>query len=117
MRMAGLVLGLIGGILGLIIGFFIYGFSVLGDLFSDYTGLVEPFTTYRIVGVIAPIACLVGGAVSLSRPIFAAILMGFSAVAMWYAFGIGAFTIFPIALAGVGAVLVLFEASPRADKQ
>jgi len=115
MKTASLVLGIVGGLLGLIVGFFGYGFASVGTALADATGSNESYVLYKIVGIGAPIACIAGGALSPSQPTIAAILMAASALAMAFVFGIGAFTIFPIALAGVGAVLAFLREQGNHD--
>ena len=102
-----MVLGIIGGILGLIVGFFGYGYAEVGTVLADATGGNANYDVFRYVGIAAPIACLVGATLSTKQPTSAGLLMGGSAIAMAVVFGVGTFTIFPIALASVGAVMTM----------
>ena len=49
-----------------------------------------------------------------SQAVAGGVLMLLSAAGMYYAFGFGAFTMFPIAMAGVGGVLALAARQPDA---
>ena len=116
MTKAGMIVGIIGGVLGLIVGFFGYGIASVGNALSDAAGSNQSFAAYQIVGVAAPIACIVGAAITSSQAIWSVVLMAGSALAMAIAFGINVFTIFPVAMAGIGAVLVLMDSSEKITK-
>lgn len=102
---ASMICGIIGGILGLITGFGVYGLAAAGNALSSAAGSNESFVIYQVVGIAAPIASIVGGAMVKGKQQVGSGLMGASALGMLIAFGIGMFTIFPIALSGVGAAL------------
>ena len=116
MRNAALILGVIGGIVGMVVGFFAYGFAALGEmweLFSDVareTGaanVVEDPITARMVGLIAPILAISGGAMAPSRPAPASILLILSALGMYWGFGFNVFTMFPIVMSAVAGLFAL----------
>lgn len=109
MKMTGMILGIIGGILGLIVGFVGFGAASVGNALASAAGTNDSFVIYQVFGIAAPIASLVGGGLSTSKPQIGMILMAASAVIMALVFGIGMFTIFPIALSGVGALLVFLD--------
>lgn len=114
MRSAALVLGVIGGIIGMIVGFFGYGWAEFGSWFVTETGLgadqlgtPDEQQETKIVSIAAPILGIAGGAMSGSQPLTGAILMGVSAYGMYWGFGFGVFTMFPIAMCAIGCLLAL----------
>jgi len=129
MRNAAMVLGLIGGIVGMIVGFFGYGFAEIWSWLADQmqsvesqTGLAvgegvgdpeEPWIT-RALALVSPILGITGGAMATGSRGPAAVLMAASSAGMFWGFGFGVFTMFPIAMCGVGAVLAAF-AGPDGD--
>jgi hypothetical protein len=67
----------------------------------------------RFVGLFAPILSIAGGAMSPGRPLFGSILMVLSAAGMYWGFGFGVFTMFPIAMCLVAGILGLSGALGR----
>lgn len=126
MRNAAMVLGLIGGIVGMIVGFFGYGFAEMWSWLAAQmqtveaeTGLAvgegvgepqEPWIT-RGLALVSPILGIMGGAMAPGSRGPAAVLMALSSAGMFWGFGFGVFTMFPIAMCGVGAVLAAFAGS------
>ncbi len=121
MKNAAMVLGIIGGVVGMVVGFFAYGFAEVGSWFSDVTngltdealGTGENADRTRFVGLFAPILGIAGGAMSPGRPLMGAVLMLLSAVGMYWGFGFGVFTMFPIAMCLVAGILGLSGALSR----
>lgn len=115
MRNAALTLGLIGGLLAMIVGFFGYGYTVLtekhGDL-ADITGMVRHPMLIQTASFLAPILAIAGAAMARSRHIPAGLLMLAAAAGMLIAFGFGVFTMFPIAMCGLGGILALAARQP-----
>ncbi|MEM7668001.1 MAG: hypothetical protein AAF317_02485 [Pseudomonadota bacterium] len=114
MRTAALVLGLIGGIIGMFVGFFGYGWAEFGSWFVSETGIgtsqlgtPDEQQNTKIVSLAAPILGIAGGAMSGSQPLIGAILMGASAYGMYWGFGFDIFTMFPVTMCALGAVLAL----------
>lgn len=115
LRNAALTLGLIGGILAMIVGFFGYGYTV----FVDQNGEIGKLATQvnhplviKTASFLAPILAIAGAAMARSQNIPGGILMLASCVAMWFAFGFGVFTMFPIAMCGLGGILALAARQP-----
>jgi hypothetical protein len=110
-----MVLGIIGGIVGMIVGFFVYGWVVFTDWFNgEVTDVIEVSANagrLQLVGLIAPILAIAGGAMSGQRPMIGAVLMFLSAAGMYWGLGFGVFTMFPIAMCGLAGVLGMFGAS------
>ena len=114
MRNAGLILGVIAGLTGMIVGFFATGYLVFVDWVSaevDTTqtlfALPENPEMWRVAGLFAPILAIAGSAMAHSQRWLGGVLMLASAIGMGVAFGFGVFTMFPIAMAGLGGLLVL----------
>lgn len=115
MRNAALMLGVIGGLWGMLVGFFSFGYTELLDRFSELaeiTGGVDNPTLIRTISLVSPVLAIAGGAMARSQNIAAGVLMLVSAVGMQYAFGFGAFTMFPIAMCALGGVLALLARRP-----
>ena len=115
MKNAAMVLGIIGGVVGMVVGFFGYGWTEVSSWFSDLTnglseealGEVENAGRTRLVGLFAPILAIAGGAMSPGRPLTGAVLMVLSAAGMYWGFGFGVFTMFPIAMCLVAGIMGL----------
>lgn len=115
MRNAALTLGVIAGIIGLIVGFFSYGYTVFIDTFGEVGDLarqVDNVGLVRAAALVAPILAIAGGSMARSQNIAGGILMLGSAAGMLWAFGFGVFTMFPIAMAGLGGLLALLARQP-----
>ncbi len=115
MRNAALTLGVIAGVIGLIVGFFTYGYTVFIDTFGavgDLARQVENVTLVRGAALLAPILAIAGGAMARSNNLLGGIFMLASATGMYWAFGFGVFTMFPIAMSGLGGLLALGARRP-----
>jgi hypothetical protein len=117
MRNAALTLGLIGGVLAMIVGFFGYGYTEFIDQngeFADIAKQVQHPMVIRIASFLAPIMAIAGAAMARSQNIPAGVLMLAAALGILVAFGFGVFTMFPIAMCGLGGVLALLARQPDA---
>ncbi|TBX29435.1 hypothetical protein [Nioella sediminis] len=115
MRNAALVLGIIGGILGMIVGFFGYGYVTFIDHFGEVPDIarqVDNPDLIKAASIISPILALAGGAMARARALWGGIFLLLSAAGMYYAFGFGVFTMFPIALCGLGGLLAIAAGRP-----
>ncbi len=115
MRNAALVLGIIGGILGMIVGFFGYGYVEFVEWFGEVPDLAEQVDNPDLIqaaSILSPILALAGGAMARARALWGGVLMLISAAGMYYAFGFGVFTMFPIALTGLGGILGVAAGRP-----
>jgi hypothetical protein len=117
LRNAALTLGLIGGVLAMIVGFFGYGYTDFiaknGEI-GDLARQVDHPMVIRAASFLAPILAIAGGAMARSQNVPAGLLMLASALAIWVAFGFGVFTMFPIAMCGLGGILALAARQPDA---
>lgn len=117
MRNAALVLGMIGGLWAMVIGFFGFGYTEFiarhGEIGAFATQVNHPMVI-RAASFLAPILAIAGAAMARSQNVPAGVLMLASSAAILLAFGFGAFTMFPIAMCGLGGVLALAARQPDA---
>jgi hypothetical protein len=115
MRNAALTLGLIGGVLAMFVGFFGYGYTeVVGknQQLADITGQVGHPMLIRTASFLAPILAIAGAAMARSQNVAAGVLLLASSFFIYVAFGFNVFTMFPIAMCGLGGVLALAARQP-----
>jgi len=115
MRNAALVLGIIGGILGMIAGFFGYGYVEFVEWFGEVPDLAEQVDNPDLIqaaSFLSPILAIAGGAMARARALWGGVFMLLSAGGLYYAFGFGVFTMFPIAFTALGGVLALAAGRP-----
>lgn len=114
MRNAASALGILGGLIAILIGVAAYGYTEViyrwGEV-PDWAELPANVDRVRAMSLIAPILGVVGGAVAQDRPIWGGLLLLAASSGLYWAFGLGLFTLFPIILCGLGGVLALL--SPR----
>lgn len=119
MRNAAMILGVIAGLVGMIVGFFGYGFVELVDRYGEIEGLAEQVENPQLVktaSLLAPLLAIAGGGMAHARALVAGVLLLISAAGMYYAFGFGVFTMFPIAFAGVAGLLGIAAGKPDEPK-
>ncbi|SLN45343.1 hypothetical protein ROA7450_02187 [Roseovarius albus] len=119
MRNAALVLGLIGGLLSLLVGFASFGYTEVVDAVGEIDGVakqVENVGLIRTVSFLAPILAIAGGAMAKVRALWGGVLMSVAAGSMYYAFGFGVFTMFPIGFVTLGGILALAAGKPDEPK-
>ena len=119
MRNAAMILGVIAGLIGMIVGFFGYGYVEAIKHFGDIDGIVEQVDNPGLIqtaSIVAPLLAIAGGAMAHARALVAGVLLLVSSAGMYYAFGFGVFTMFPIAFAGVAGVLGLAAGKPDEPK-
>lgn len=117
MRNAALVLGIVGGIWAMIVGFFGYGYTEFIEAYGEVGDLATQVDNPRLIraaSFAAPILAIAGGAMARSQNIGAAGLLAAAAGAIWYAFGFNAFTMFPIGMCALAAMLALAARRPDA---
>ena len=115
MRNAALVLGIIGGLWAMIVGFFGYGYTAFveynGEI-GDYVQQVDDVQLMRLASFLSPILAIAGAAMARSRNIAAGVLLLLAAAGLWAGFGFNVFTMFPIAMCGLGGILALAARQP-----
>ena len=115
MRNAALILGVIGASIGLVIGFFSFGYTELVGRYAELGELLGNFADpalIRAVSFAAPILGLAGAGMAKTRALWAAVLMGLSAGGMYFAFGFNVFTMFPIGMLGLAAIMAAAAGKP-----
>ena len=100
MKVGALVVGIIGGLVALLYGLFGYVFGSLADAGEAGAG-----TLLKILSVGVPIAALIGAGMVMAKPIIGAVLMGIAAVVLLLILGFNFFSLIPVVLLAVGAVL------------
>jgi hypothetical protein len=119
MRNAASVLGIIGGIMALFLGFVSYGYTEAVDRLGEVEGVmrqVENVTLIRTVSFLAPVLAIAGGAMAKIRALWAGVLLLLSAAAMYYAFDLNAFTLFPIGMTAVAGLIAIAAGRPDEPK-
>ncbi len=119
MRNAALMLGVIGGLIAMVVGFFGFGYTEVlrnynevGDVF----GRVENVELVRLASFLAPLLAIAGGAMARYRAVIGGGLMIVAGALMYFAFGFGVFTMFPIGFCLTGGVLALAAGKPDEPK-
>ena len=100
MRTGALVLGIIGGVIALLYGLVGYG---LADLGSAVEG--EGAGLLRFTSIALPVAALTGAGMVKSKPGIGAALMAIVAVSFVAILGFNFFSLMPVVLLGLGALL------------
>lgn len=106
---------MIGGLWALAIGFVIYGYIVFIDWFGevpDFARQVEDPTLYRIVAVAAPVLAIAGAGMARARALWGGFLLLTATVGLYLTYGLGVFTVFPLAFCGVAGLLALAAGRP-----
>lgn len=119
MRNAALTLGLIGSLLGLLVGFFSYGYTEVAQNYEEITevfGNFDNVALIRTASILGPILGIAGAAMSRARALVGGILLLVSTGLMFFAFGMGVFTTFPIAMTGVAGLLAIAAGRPDEPK-
>jgi len=119
MRNAALVLGLIGGLMALVTGFFVYGYVEFIEWFGpvpDLAEQVEDPGLKQATAIISPLLAIAGAAMARARALWGGILLLVATVGLYHAFGIGVFTIFPLAFCGLAGVLAIAAGRPDEEK-
>lgn len=115
MRNAALVLGIIGGIWAMVVGFFGFGYTTFmeetGDTGDFFTQVDHPLVI-KAASFLSPILAIAGAAMARSQNMAAGVLLLASSAAMLLAFGFNVFTMFPIAMCGLGGALALAARQP-----
>ncbi len=115
MRNAAAALGLLGGILALMMGIVSFGYTEAlyrwGEL-PDLAELPDNVDQVRAMSVIAPLLAIAGAAMARSRALWGGVLLAAAAAGLYWAFGIGFFSIFPVSMCALASMLALFARRP-----
>lgn len=100
MKTGALVLGIIGGLIALIYGLVGYGIGSLGSAVG-----VEGSGMVKLVSIALPIAALIGAGMVKAKPLIGAALMAIGAIGFVLILGFNFFSLIPVVLLGLGALL------------
>ncbi len=112
MKVTAIILGILGGLLFLL--FALVGHS-LGGIYS-FGGNPQAASTIKLVSWGLPILALVGAGLVTVQPVVAAVLLAVPAVALVWMFGLGFFTLIPVVLLGVAALLAFMSTMESGKK-
>lgn len=119
MRNAAAALGLIGGLLALMMGMVSFGYTEAlyrwGE-WPDLAELPENVDAVRAMSVISPLLAIAGAGMAKYRALWGGIALAISAGGLYWAFGIGFFSIFPISMIALAAILALAAGRPDEPK-
>jgi hypothetical protein len=118
MKGAAAVLGIIGGVLGLILGLAVAGWIaftgwVNAEVSADAIEPLANASQLKLAGVLAPVLAIAGGAMSVLRPFIGAGLLILAASGMYWAFGFGFFSMFPVVMCAAAGLFGLAGAATR----
>ena len=119
MRNAALVLGIIGGVIAMVIGFFGYGYTEVVRAHAEVgkvLGTFENESLVRYASFFAPVLAIAGGAMAKARALWGGVLLLIAGALIYYAFGFGVFTMFPIGFCVLGGILALAAGKPDEAK-
>ena len=105
MKVGALVLGIIGGLVALLYGVFGYG---LGSLTGDGGA--------KFLSIGLPIAALVGAGMVTAKPVIGATLMAIAAMGFVLILGFNFFSLIPVVLLGLGALLGFLGSQESTEK-
>jgi hypothetical protein len=106
MKTGALVLGIIGGLVALLYGLIGYG---LGSL-AEGAGLL------KLLSIALPVAALSGAGMVKAKPIIGAVLMAIAAIGFVLILGFNFFSLIPVVLLGLGALLGFLGSQEDAKK-
>jgi hypothetical protein len=119
MRNAAAALGLIGGLLALFMGIVSFGYTEAlyrwGE-WPDLAELPENVDAIRAMSVLAPLLAIAGAAMAKYRALWGGLALALAAGGLYWAFGIGFFSIFPVSMCGLAAILALAAGRPDEPK-
>ena len=119
MRSAAMILGVIGGVLAMFVGFFGFGYTEIVRNHAEVgevLGLFENEGFVRTASFAAPVLAIAGGAMAKMRALWGGVLLLVSAALMYFAFGFGVFTMFPIGFCLVAGLLAVAAGKPDEAK-
>lgn len=119
MRNAAAVLGLIGGLLALLMGIVSFGYTEALYTWGEWPEIAEipeNVDVIRAMSVIAPLLAIAGAGMARYRALWGGIAMGAAAAGIYWAFGVEFFSIFPMSMCALAAILALAAGRPDEPK-
>ena len=119
MRNAAMILGVIGGLMAIFVGFFGYGYTEIVRNHAEVgevLGVFENEGFVRTASFLAPLLAIAGGAMAKARALWGGIALLIAAGLMYFGFGFGVFTMFPIGFCFVAGVLAIAAGKPDEEK-
>lgn len=109
MKVGALILGMLGGLAALAYGLVGYGLGSLADAGEPGAG-----TWMKAISLGLPVAALLGAGLVMAQPLIGATLMALAAGGITLLLGFNVFSLVPIVLLGLGALLGFLAPSERA---
>jgi hypothetical protein len=119
MRNAAAALGLIGGLLALLMGIVSFGYTEALYTWGEWPEIAEipeNVDVIRAMSVIAPLLAIAGAGMARYRALWGGIAMGAAAAGIYWAFGVEFFSIFPMSMCALAAILALAAGRPDEPK-
>lgn len=119
MRNAAAALGLIGGLLALMMGIVSFGYTEALYRWGEIPDLAEMPANVdgvRAMSVLAPLLAIAGAAMAKYRALWGGLALAASAAGLYWAFGVGFFSIFPVSMCALAAILALAAGRPDEPK-
>lgn len=120
MRNAAASLGLIGGLLALLMGMVSFGYTEAlyrwGEV-PDFAELPSNVDAVRAMSVLSPLLAIAGAVMAKYRALWGGSALALAAAGLYWAFGIGFFSIFPVSMCSLAAILALAAGRPDEPKR
>lgn len=119
MRHAAAALGLIGGLMALMMGLVSFGYTEALYRWGEWPNLAElpdNVNDVRAMSVLGPLLAIAGAAMAPYRALWGGLALGGAAAGLYWAFGIGAFSIFPVSMLALASMLALLARRPDRPK-
>lgn len=100
MKVGALILGILGGLAALSYGLIGFGLGSMADAAQSGAG-----TSLQVFSMGVPVAALAGAGMVIAKPVIGASLMALAAVVLVLVLGLNFFTMIPVVLLGLGALL------------
>jgi len=100
MKVGALVLGIIGGLVALLYGLLGYGLGSMAN-----AGQAGAGAGLKMLSLGLPIAALIGAGIVMAKPVIGAALMSIAVVGLVLILGFNFFSLIPLVLLGLGALL------------
>lgn len=110
MRTGALVVGIIGGLFALFYGLLGFGLGSLAEAGEPGSGV-----GLQIVSIIIPVVALIGAGIIKTKPTIGSSLVGLSAIILILILGFNFFSMVPVILLGISALLGFIDSQDDTD--